>query len=268
MIKGSDLVPDLPIISIVMVSFNQSSMIENSILSVLSQSYANIEFIIVDGKSTDGSLRIIDKYASRIKVVVSESDNGMYHARNKGILLSSGDYIGFLNSDDLYYPDAISDIASFIIQENFPDMVFGYTIGLDREGNELKKVIFGRDVELNRRKYFRRMKTIPDQSCFYRRDSLAFIGMFDTTLRFSADTDLRCRFIVRAMKISIFPKIIAAWRIYEETLTFRPDLRTVRFKEAVMVNHRYTGYFLNYYNTRLFAYNYIVPVVKKLLGLS
>ncbi|HEY5587456.1 MAG TPA: hypothetical protein VIK86_00710, partial [Candidatus Paceibacterota bacterium] len=80
-----------------------------------------------------------------------------------------------------------------------------------------------------------------------------------------ADTDLKCRFVKNDMKICSLTKIIAGWRIYEEALTYRPDLRNVRFKESVMINHRYTGSYMNYYTVRLFLYNFIVPSIKRFL---
>ncbi len=256
---------NLPFISIIMVSFNQAEMIEQSILSVLNQNYQNLEFIIIDGNSSDESPKIIRKYEGKINRIILEKDMGMYHARNKGILLSTGDYIGFLNTDDLFYPEALNDIGKLIVQENFPDMVYGYTIGLTKNGNESKKIIFGPGLNTSKKYYFKKMKTIPDQSTFYKRNALAFVGLFDTSLRFGADTDLKCRFIINEMRISTLPKIIAGWRIYDEALTFRKDLKKDRFKEAIIVNHKYTNSYINYYNIRLLLYNYVVPIIKNCL---
>jgi glycosyltransferase involved in cell wall biosynthesis len=253
---------NIPTFSIIMVSYNQERMIEQSIQSVLTQNYSNLEFIIIDGQSSDESPEIIKKYSNKIQKIVFEKDRGMYHARNKGILMATGDYLGFLNTDDLFYPDALNDIAKLIVKENFPDMVFGYTIGLTKSGTESKNIIFGPDLNISKEDYFKKMNTIPDQSTFYKREAIAVVGLYDTSLRFGADTDLKCRFIINEMRICTLPKIIAGWRMYEEALTFRPDLKKVRFKEAIMVNNRYTGNYLTSYTLRLFIYNYIVPTIK------
>ena len=92
-------------ISIITVVRNNSSTIKDAIESVLSQTYHDIEYIIIDGSSTDGTLGIIQSYAEHITKIVSERDEGIYDAMNKGISLASGDIIGILNSDDVYFDD-------------------------------------------------------------------------------------------------------------------------------------------------------------------
>ncbi|MGB4659606.1 MAG: glycosyltransferase family 2 protein [Mobilitalea sp.] len=252
----------MPSISIVMVSYNQGKYIEESILSIINQKYYNLEFIIVDGGSTDETLEIIDKYSEHINILCTEPDKGMYHARNKGIFLAKNDYIGFLNTDDILYPNALHTISEKIRSSISADMIFGYTIGLDKEGKEIDKIIFGKDINYDSKAYFKTMKTIPDQSTFYKRSTLSYIGVYDTSLSFGADTDLKCRFIKNKLEIDFVPKIIAGWRIYNDSLTYRPDLKTKRFKEAIKVNYKYTRKIINYYTLRLFVYNYILPGIK------
>ena len=89
-------------LSIITICFNSFSTIEATIKSVLSQNYENLEYIIIDGNSTDNTLEIIHKYRNRISKIISEKDNGIYDAMNKGVCLASGDVIGILNSDDFY----------------------------------------------------------------------------------------------------------------------------------------------------------------------
>lgn len=99
--------PDKPLISIITVVYNGAKYLEDTILSVLNQTYDNVEYIIIDGASTDGTLDIIRKYEHAIDYWISEKDKGIYDAWNKGVIISAGDWIGFLGADDLYLPDAL-----------------------------------------------------------------------------------------------------------------------------------------------------------------
>jgi glycosyltransferase involved in cell wall biosynthesis len=110
---------DSMIITIITAVYNNCAHIEDCIKSVLSQSYPHIEFIVIDGGSTDGTLNIIDKYKSQISCVKSESDKGMYDALNKGIKLATGNVIGFLHSDDFFYnQDVVSQIVKAFENNN------------------------------------------------------------------------------------------------------------------------------------------------------
>ena len=96
-----------PLISIITVCYNSEKTIERSIQSIINQSYKNIEFIIIDGSSSDNTLEIIDKYKEMISIKISEKDSGIYDAFNKGLNICNGDLIGFVNSDDYLMPDAL-----------------------------------------------------------------------------------------------------------------------------------------------------------------
>src|SRR3989338_4796032 len=99
-------------VSIITVSFNSKDTIEDTIVSVLGQKYSDVEYIVVDGGSADGTLDVINKYSRQISRIISEPDNGMYNAINKGIRLATGDIVGLLHSDDVYATDhAVEDIV-------------------------------------------------------------------------------------------------------------------------------------------------------------
>ena len=102
-----------PKISIITVVKNNQKLIERNILSLLNQKYKNYEQIIIDGKSTDGTINVIDKYRKYITHFISEEDDGLYYAMNKGIDLASGDIIGILNSDDYYYENALEIVKDY-----------------------------------------------------------------------------------------------------------------------------------------------------------
>lgn len=109
---------DKPLISIITATFNAGEFIEKSINSVLNQSYDYIEYIIMDGSSTDNTLEILEKYKDKISTIVSEKDLGIYDAWNKGLKIAKGDWIGFLGADDTYLPDAIYNYVNKINQLN------------------------------------------------------------------------------------------------------------------------------------------------------
>lgn len=113
-----------PLISIITVSYNSEKTIERTIQSVLNQSYKNIEYIIVDGLSNDKTVEIIEKYKEKIKYL-SEPDKGIYDAFNKGLKLYSGDYVGFVNSDDILLPNAIEILVKYAKKYKEKDFIFG-----------------------------------------------------------------------------------------------------------------------------------------------
>lgn len=115
---------DHPLITIITVVLNNEKFIEETILSVLNQSYKNIEYIIIDGGSTDKTIDIIKKYENSIDLWISEKDHGIYDAFNKGMKLATGDMLGFVNSDDVLYPEAIQILVKYITK-NDVDFIFG-----------------------------------------------------------------------------------------------------------------------------------------------
>ncbi|MBE0687714.1 MAG: glycosyltransferase, partial [Anaerolineaceae bacterium] len=126
-----------PLISIITPSYNQSDYLEKAMVSVLNQDYPNLEYIIVDGNSTDGSQDIIKKYANRLAWWVSEKDNGQADAFNKGLMHAGGKYIGWLNSDDLYLDGVVSEAIELL--ESNPEIVFVF--GDVQSINEIGEII-------------------------------------------------------------------------------------------------------------------------------
>ena len=126
-------------ISIITVTYNSAATLEQTILSVLDQSYQNIEYVILDGGSTDETLQIIEKYKTKISKFISEKDNGLYDALNKGIDLASGDIIGFLHSDDFYIDNTIIDQYAKTFIKNHSDAVYSDLFYVDR--NDTNKII-------------------------------------------------------------------------------------------------------------------------------
>ncbi|MEX0780308.1 MAG: glycosyltransferase family 2 protein [Balneolales bacterium] len=121
-------------ISIITVCYNSASTIERTFKSIINSKHNDIEYIVIDGGSTDGTIEIIGKYKDYISVFVSENDNGLWDAMNKGILLSSGDVIGILNSDDYYNTETLS-----IVNRHFEDYAIDYLMGPVKRGLKIRK---------------------------------------------------------------------------------------------------------------------------------
>jgi len=124
--------------SIITVTYNASKWLERTIQSIISQSYPHIEYIIIDGNSTDGTLDIIKKYQSSITHYVSEPDKGLYDAMNKGLKSASGDYIWFINAGDMIYSEnTVQEIVDTLDAGNLPDIIYGETQIVDEQGNSV-----------------------------------------------------------------------------------------------------------------------------------
>lgn len=128
----------LPVVSVITVVRNDKEHIESTIKSLFAQDYPNIEYIVIDGASTDGTYEILNRYRDRIDILISEPDNGIYDAMNKGVMLAKGDYVGFLNSGDEY---ANSKVISTIFAklDNNVDVIYGDSIEMSEKGEKYIK---------------------------------------------------------------------------------------------------------------------------------
>lgn len=178
--------------SIITITYNASQWLERTILSVLSQSYPNIEYIIIDGASTDGTVDIIKQYESGIAYWVSEPDKGLYDAMNKGLQKATGDYVWFLNAGDtIYTSDTIQRIVTAMSRrKRVPDIIYGETAIINAAGKSLGM----RRLKAPRRltwKSFRKGMLVCHQSFISKR---AIAPLYNTDYRLVADFDwcIRC----------------------------------------------------------------------------
>jgi glycosyltransferase involved in cell wall biosynthesis len=202
-------------ISIVTPSYNQAAFLERTIQSVLSQDYPNLEYIIIDGGSTDGSVDIIKKYAGKLAYWISEKDNGQAHAINKGFRQATGDIVAWLNSDDEYCPDALKTVAETFMTYKDIDFVFGNRLTID----ENEKVI--RDDRHTRFSFTELVVygTILSQpASFWKRELLEKYGYLDESLRFSMDYEFFCR-IGPHIKTKHIKKYLAKFRRHSRSKT-------------------------------------------------
>lgn len=182
-------------VSIITVCFNSASTIRDAISSVISQSYPDIEYIIVDGGSTDGTLDIIRAHSSYLSNWISEPDNGTYDAMNKGVHLASGEIIAILNSDDFYvHSEVIAQVASHF-QRTKVDSVYGdlQYVGKDNTDKVIRYWVSG----TYQRRNFLYGWMPPHPAFFVRRTLYKSLGCFDTRLRTSADYELMLRFLYK-----------------------------------------------------------------------
>ena len=179
-------------ISIITVSYNSANTIETTFKSVLQQTYSNIEYIVVDGGSTDNTLKIAKKYNEIINILVSEQDNGLYDAMNKGISLASGDIIGLINSDDLFCdPDALKKVAKVFKKNKNLDSVYADLFYVSHQ--DINK-ISRRWVSGNQRKF--KYGWHPAHPTFYIKKAIyERFGLFDLSFKLAADFEIMLRFL-------------------------------------------------------------------------
>jgi glycosyltransferase involved in cell wall biosynthesis len=225
----------LPKISVVTPSFNQAQFIEKTIHSVLDQNYPNLEFIIMDGGSTDGSADIIRRYEDKLAYWVSQPDDGQTDALIKGFARSTGDIQCWLCSDDLFEPYTLHEVADFFMKNPQAEAVYGdsYWIGADDKPLRPKKEhAFSRFIWLYHENY------LPQPSTFWRRGLYERVGGLDPSYRLAMDADLWIRFAMET-EIHHVPRLWSRMRHYPEQKNRR--LRDISNEEGKQIHRRYLG---------------------------
>ncbi len=226
---------DLPLVSIVTPSFNQARYIEATIQSVLGQDYPNIEYLIVDGGSTDGTVEIIKKYEGRIGWWVSEQDKGQTDAINKGFGRARGGILAWLNSDDTYEPGAVSQAVKYLMDHPDVGMVYGDCNFINEEGRVIGKFASAQtDYRLLRQGYVH----IPQQTMFFRAELWREVGPLDPSFYFAMDYDLWTRLAARTT-LHYVPQTWANFRLHTSGKTIAADDRC--WPELIRVHYRDGG---------------------------
>ncbi len=210
-----------PLVTIVTPSYNQAAFLEHTIRSVLAQDYPHIEYIIVDGGSTDGSVDILRKYEKHLAWWVSEPDRGQSHAIRKGFERARGDILAWLNSDDLYTPYAVREAVEFL--ERHPDvgMVYADALYIDEEGYVLGKFPA---AQTDYRRMMRGYVHIPQATTFFRASVYREVGPLREDMYYAFDYDLWVR-IAKRYPIRYVPRLWAYFRIHLNSKTVAGDDR-------------------------------------------
>ncbi len=232
----------LPKISIITPTLNQARFIEETIQSVLSQAYPNLEFLVLDGGSTDGTLDILKKYSASLSWT-SEPDHGQVDAINKGLLKATGEVIAYLNSDDIYTPNTLLTVGKYFSEHPDALILTGKCTNMDVNGVEIRSLIaryknmwlkFGNDANL------RVLNYVSQPATFWRRQLLDSVGYFDPECRYAMDYDYWLR-ATRQHKLDFIDQTLAKFRVYPTSITSSNS--DAQFKEELRVAARYANPF-------------------------
>jgi glycosyltransferase involved in cell wall biosynthesis len=240
-------------ISLITVVYNRAATIEQTIRSVMEQTYPHIEYIVVDGASTDGTLNIIHQYRDQINQFISEKDNGVYDAINKGIQLATGDIVGVLHADDRFaHPDVINNIVQHFSSHPLLECMFGDVCFVRPENpNEVIRYVSSSIFNLNRFRY----GIMPAHPTFYcYKKFFDTHGLYRTDLDIAADFDLLLRFLkIHKLTFKYIPELMIEMNVggkstsgLSSTLQINREIRQVLKEHKIPSSylHLYSRYFL------------------------
>lgn len=200
-------------ISVIVPSFNQGSFIEETLLSVVTQDYKNIELIVIDGGSTDQTLEIIKKYETHLSYWISEKDNGQSEAINKGLKKATGDIVTWLNSDDCYEKDTLQYVNDTFLKNPKVGLLHGKTLLF---GEKIKSRMIGPDTDLALQEYLPYMR-FPQPSSFFRKNALDNILPVNNNLHYAMDFELIVKFILAGFTPMLTSKLLSRYRMHAQS---------------------------------------------------
>jgi glycosyltransferase involved in cell wall biosynthesis len=225
----------LPVVTIVTPSYNQGRFIRSTIESVLNQNYPQLEYIVMDGGSTDETAAIVKDYSSRL-TFISEKDRGQAHAINKGFHMARGSILAWLNSDDLYLPESVATAVEALTRNPAAGAVYGEGYVIDSAGKSPSRFPWTQTFDLWRLTHL--SDYILQQTVFFRRSALDDTGYLDEGLQYTMDWDILIR-LGKKYPIEYIPRYMACLREYPETKTLAGGPR--RVSEIRRMLSRHTG---------------------------
>jgi len=229
----------LPKISIITPSMNQGTFIERTIRSILDQKYPNLEYLVIDGGSTDGTIDILKRYGERLKWV-SEKDEGQADAINKGVLMATGDVIAYLNSDDVYEPGALLRVAEYFASHPEAMWLTGKCRIIDEHDREIRGMITAyKNFLLRHYSYGMLLVTNPisQPATFWRRELVREFGLFDKNEHLVMDYEYWLR-IGRRYGPGILDGYLARFRVHGRAKTVSTNFSN--FKQELAVAKKYS----------------------------
>jgi len=202
-----------PLVSIITPSHNQGCFLEHTILSVLNQTYPNIEYIVMDGGSCDGSVKILEKYSDRITYWESKKDKGQGHAINKGLRMAKGDILGWINSDDILLSDTVQRSVKVFLQYPDIDVVYGRLQRINSQGELLPTPILPKDTLTFSKENLIGECLVNQPGSLWRRPIMEKVGLLDESLKYALDYDLWIRMALSGAKFYRLSDIVARFRL-------------------------------------------------------
>lgn len=232
--------------SIVTPSFNQGRFIETTIKSVLNQTHEDVEYIIIDGGSSDNTGEIVNKYIPQINKYISEPDRGQTDAINKGFGYAEGDIYAYLNSDDCYFEDTLKKVDAIFSENPDVDVVYGDCVFTDHNGQFVR--YFSEIWDYSQNRLLNNVNFIMQPSTFWRRKAFEKYGPFDTRLHYGFDWAYWCELAKNNCRFYRAREVLSANRVYEETKTSSggkerlAELRSInkKYKTTLLDNAYYT----------------------------
>lgn len=246
-----------PRISVITPSYNQAPFLEATIRSVLEQDYPNLQFGVVDGNSTDGSIDIIERYRDRLDFAIIEPDRGQVDALNKGLRRADGEIVCFLNSDDTFTPGALRAVGEYFRGHPQDNWVMGHCVFIDAEGRQVVDAEWGGDTmfatpidglahALLREKAF----VMPQPSIFWKREMLEKHGYFDEELEYTFDYEMWCRYLAAGYRVKIIDKVLSTYRLHGQSKTCA--LRHKQLRDHIETERRYARHLTLSQRVRLY----------------
>jgi glycosyltransferase involved in cell wall biosynthesis len=231
----------LPLVTVITPSYNQGAFLERTIISVLNQDWPNLEYIIIDGGSTDNSVAVIRKYEEYLAWWVSEKDSGQTSAINKGIKRGGGRYLTWLGSDDILLPGAITTMVKAFEENPAAGMVYGAVAFIDEADRFLNKIGY---TQMTLEKLLHhKHSTIAQPSSLLNRETLDAAGLLDESLSYCMDYDLWIRLHRIAPSVNLGETVLSGYRLHPESKTV--SAYTHMALEKIRVNRKYSGDLIN-----------------------
>jgi glycosyltransferase involved in cell wall biosynthesis len=261
-------------VSIVTISFNQAAFLERAIRSVVEQGYPDLEYIVVDPGSTDGSRDIIERYRSRISKVIFEPDTGPANGLNNGFAAASGEIFGYINADDAFLPGAVSKAVAAFQKRPQADVVYAHSYIIDRAGRVVRR---SRSIPFSMRGFAYGSVLVMQQSTFFRRAAFDRVGGFNENSRCSWDAEILVDMALSGSRLDLVNDYWSVFAIYPDSITGSGRLQHECRIDRARMFRKITGREINDANKFLFTLarvekwllNPVVPlhrVIDKFIG--